>query len=157
MAKKKKEESPFKKTISIQNRKAHFDYHLMDKYIAGVVLKGTEIKSLRMGKANLQAAFCLFIGNELFVRQLHISEYKMGNIHNHEEKADRKLLLSKRELKKLSAKMEENGMAIIPTRIFINERGWAKLEIALAKGKKLYDKRETIKSRDNARDLARQD
>lgn len=153
--KKNKDKKVFKKSVHIQNRKARFEYHLHDKYVAGIVLKGTEIKSIRMGKANLQGAFCFFIDEELFVRDMHISEYKMGNIHNHEEKADRKLLLSKRELKKISAKMEADNLTIVPTRLFINDRGWAKLEIALAKGKKLHDKRETIKKRDTQRDLER--
>lgn len=151
----KQKDETFKRSISIQNRKARFEYHLHDTFVAGMVLKGTEIKSIRMGKANLQGAFCFFIDEELFVRDMHISEYKMGNIHNHEEKADRKLLLSKRELRKISSKLEENGMTLVPTRLFINDRGWAKLEIALAKGKKLYDKRESIKARDTQRDLDR--
>ncbi|MEM6298006.1 MAG: SsrA-binding protein SmpB [Bacteroidota bacterium] len=154
MAKKKKE-SPFKQSVNIQNRKARFDYHLHDKFEAGLVLQGTEIKSIRMAKVNLQGAFCLMIDGELFVRDMHISEYKQGNIHNHNEKADRKLLLSKRELRKIAAKMEEDGMTVVPTRLFINGRGWAKLEIALAKGKKLHDKRDTIKDRDTQRDLDR--
>lgn len=153
--KKKKEKEVFKKSINIQNRKARFEYHLLDKFVAGLVLQGTEIKSIRMGKASLQGAFCFFIDDELFVRDMHIAEYKMGNIHNHEEKADRKLLLSKRELKKIATQLDADSLTLVPTRLFINDRGWAKLEIALAKGKKLFDKRETIKKRDIQRDLER--
>ncbi|MCP3658777.1 MAG: SsrA-binding protein SmpB [Bacteroidetes bacterium] len=137
----------FKKNININNRKASFEYQLLQKYIVGIVLKGTEIKSIRLGKVSLGDGYCYFQDNELWVKQMHIAPYKYGTIYNHEETRARKLLLKKNEIKKL-LKTKEKGMTIIPTRLFINERGFAKLEIALAKGKKLYDKRESIKEKD---------
>ncbi|MCC5945990.1 MAG: SsrA-binding protein SmpB [Bernardetiaceae bacterium] len=145
----------FKKNINIQNRKASFEYSFIDTYTAGIVLQGTEIKSIRQAKVNMQDAFCLFIDGELFIRNLHISPYERGNIHNHDAKAERKLLLQKRELRKLETGMSEKGLTIIPKRIFINDRGLAKVEIALAKGKKLYDKRQSIKEKDQKRELQR--
>lgn len=151
----KKEKSQFQKKISIQNRKASHEYQFLDKNIAGMVLTGSEIKSIRMGKVNMQDAFCLFINKELWVRSLHISPYEMAGYANHEGKADRKLLLSKKELRKLEQKMKESGLTIVPTHLFINDRGWAKLGIALAKGKKLYDKRHDIKAKDSKRDMER--
>lgn len=151
----KKEKLSIQKKVSIQNRKASHEYQFLDKYIAGMVLSGSEIKSIRMGKVNMQDAFCLFIGTELWVRGLHISPYEMGGHANHEGKADRKLLLSRKELRKLEQKMKESGLTIVPTHLFINDRGWAKLGIALAKGKKLYDKRQDIKAKDSKRDLER--
>ncbi|TAF31421.1 MAG: SsrA-binding protein SmpB [Cytophagales bacterium] len=147
--------SDIQKFVSIQNRKAAHEFHFIDKYSAGVVLKGTEIKSIRQGKVNMQDAFCLFLNNELFVRNLHISEYERGNIHNHNPKIDRKLLLTKRELNKLNKALDESGMTIVPTRVFISEKGWAKVDIALARGKRLYDKRETLKEKDAQRELDR--
>ncbi len=143
------------KTVNIQNRKAAHEFHFIDKYTAGVVLKGTEIKSIRQGKVNMQDAFCMFLNNELVVRNLHISEYERGNIHNHNPKGDRKLLLNRRELNKLEKALDQNGMTIVPSRVFINEKGWAKIEIALARGKRLYDKRETLKEKDAQRELER--
>jgi SsrA-binding protein len=145
----------FQKNINISNRKASHDYHFLDKYIAGIVLTGTEIKAIRQGKVNLQDAYCYFDDNELYVKQLHISPYNYGTHYNHDPVRERKLLLMKRELKKLKNKSEENGVTIIPTRMFINDKGLAKLEIALAKGKKLYDKREDIKEREAKRELER--
>lgn len=152
MSGKKKE---IQKSVSIKNRKASHEYHFIDIYQAGVVLQGTEIKSIRMGKVTISDAFCLFIGNELFLRNLHISQYDMGNIHNHEEKADRKLLLKRKELKKLQYDAQDVGLTIIPTKVYVNDRGLAKIEIALAKGKKLYDKRQDLKSKDAKRELDR--
>ncbi len=152
---KNKNESPFKKNVNINNRKASHEYFFVEKFVAGVMLKGTEIKSIRMQKVSLQDAFCLFVGEELIIRAMHIAEYKNGTIHNHEEKADRKLLLKKKELRKLSKGIEDKGMAIVPTRLFINERGFAKIEIALAKGKKLYDKRDSLKEKDLKREMDR--
>lgn len=142
-------------TISIRNKKASFEYFLTEEFIAGIILTGTEIKSVREGKANLTDAYCQFIGNELFVKNLHISEYKFGTYANHEPKRDRKLLLSKRELRKLQTKTDEKGLTIIPTLLFVNEKGLAKLKIAIAKGKKNYDKRETLKSKDTQREIDR--
>ncbi|MDR2410035.1 MAG: SsrA-binding protein SmpB [Bacteroidales bacterium] len=137
--------------INIKNRKAEFEYFLLARYTAGIVLTGTEIKSIRAGKANFSDTYCNFINNELWVHNLHISEYLEGSYNNHEPKRDRKLLLTKRELHKIQSKLNERGTTIIPTLLFINEQGYAKLEIALAKGKKKYDKREAIKEKDTIR------
>jgi len=145
----------FRNDINIRNKKASFEYHFIDKYIAGIVLTGSEIKSIRLGKVNLQDAYCMFLHGELFVRELHISQYSMAREINHEPKRERKLLLNKRELKKLDASGKEKGLTIIPIRIFLNNRGLAKLEIALAKGKKLYDKREDIRKKDMKREMDR--
>ena len=145
----------FQNSINIRNKKASYEYQFIDKYTAGMVLQGSEIKSIRMGKANLQDAYCLFIKNELFVRELHISPYVFAKNFNHEAKRERKLLLNKRELKKLHSKFKQKGLTIIPTRIFFNEKGIAKLDIALAKGKKLHDKREDIKEKDLKREMDR--
>lgn len=152
MSGKKKE---IQKSVSIKNRKASHEYHFIEQHQAGIVLKGTEIKSIRMGKVTISDAFCLFIGNELFLRNLHIAQYDMGNIYNHEEKADRKLLLKRKELRKLQEEAQDVGLTIIPTRVYINSRGLAKIEIALAKGKKLYDKRQDLKSKDAKREMER--
>jgi len=138
--------------IKIPNKKAGFEYFFIDKYTAGIVLRGTEIKSIREGKANLTDAYCFFVGNELFVKNMHIAEYKFGTYLNHIPKADRKLLLNKQELRKLQEKLKNKGFTIIPTLLFIDEKGYAKLNIALARGKKIYDKRETIKERDLQRE-----
>jgi len=135
--------------VSIKNRKAEFEYFLLSKYTAGLVLTGTEIKSIRTGKANIQDAYCSFENGELWVHNMHVSEYANGSYNNHEAKRDRKLLLTKREIKKLLVKLNERGFTVIPTLLFINEDGYAKLEIALARGKKKYDKRESIKEKDN--------
>jgi len=145
----------FQQNINIRNKKASYEYHLIDKYVAGIVLQGSEIKSIRLGKVNLQDSYCAFFKEELYVKELHIAPYELARNFNHEAKRDRKLLLNKRELKKLSSKNKEKGLTIIPVRIFINDKGLAKLEIALAKGKKIYDKREDIKTRDMKRDMAR--
>ncbi|MCX6271742.1 MAG: SsrA-binding protein SmpB [Bacteroidetes bacterium] len=141
--------------ISIKNKKAGYQYFLFEKLTAGLQLTGTEIKSIRDGKANLTDAYCAFKGDELFVINMHISEYSLGTHYNHEAKRDRKLLLNRRELKKLLTKIKEKGFTIIPTLLFINEKGLAKLDIALARGKKTYDKRETIKQKDNQREIDR--
>jgi SsrA-binding protein len=147
-------ENRFSNNIQIKNRKASFEYHFLDTFIAGIVLTGTEIKSIREGKVNLQDAYCVFYGEELWVKQMHISPYTQASHYNHEMTRERKLLLTKRELKKLLGK-NEKGLTIIPTRLFINDRGLAKVEIALAKGKKLYDKRDDIKDRDIKREMER--
>ncbi len=143
------------KEVHIKNRKASFEYSFIDKYIAGIQLSGTEIKSIRVGKATISDAFCVFKATELFVRNMDIAVYSHGNIYNHEPRRDRKLLLNKHELKKLAAKLQDKGLAVIPLRMFISEKGYAKLEIALAKGKKLYDKRQDIKKRDTERETSR--
>ena len=144
------------KNINIQNKKARFLYELLDKYTAGIVLTGTEIKSIRSSKASIAESFCEFSDKgELFIINATIEEYAFGNYYNHRPKAERKLLLNKKELKKLYKEVQSTGLTIIPLRLYINEKGFAKLDIALAKGKKLYDKRETIKDRDNKRDLDR--
>lgn len=141
--------------VNIKNKRAHFEYHILDTYIAGIRLLGTEIKSIREGKANINDAFCGFFDDGLYIRNMHIAEYSHGSFYNHEAKRDRQLLLTKRELNKLKVKGDEKGFTIVPLRIFISERGFAKVEIALAQGKKDFDKRETIKDRDTKRELGR--
>ena len=141
--------------IHIKNKKAYFEYHILDTYIAGIRLLGTEIKSIREGKANINDAFCSFFESDLYIRNMHIAEYSHGSFYNHEAKRDRQLLLTKKELKKLKTKADERGFTIIPLRMFISNRGFAKVEIALAQGKKDFDKRDTIKERDSKRELAR--
>lgn len=141
--------------MEISNRKAYHEYFFEAKYIAGMVLAGTEIKSLRSGKASFNDSYCYFDKGELYVKSLHISEYNFGTYNNHEPLQERKLLLTKRELRKLETKTKEKGYSIIPLRIFISDKGYAKIEIGLGKGKKLYDKRETIKERDTDRDIKR--
>lgn len=142
-------------SINIKNKKSSFEYNIISTLTAGISLLGTEIKSIRNNKANISDAYCTFVDEELFVKNLHISEYSNGGYNNHEPKRDRKLLLNKIELRKLLGKVKEKGNSIIPTRLFINQTGRAKLEIALAKGKKIYDKRESIKEKDQKRDLSR--
>ncbi len=127
----------------------------MEEFTAGIQLTGTEIKSLRTGKASINEAYCTFIGDELFIRNMHIAEYSMGSYNNHEPKRDRKLLLTRRELRKIFNKTNEKGLTIIPSLLFIDEKGFAKLKIAIARGKKLYDKRETLKHKDQQRDMDR--
>ena len=144
------------KNIHIKNRKASFQYELLDTYIAGIVLSGTEIKSIRLGKASIAESFCEFNpAGELFVINMQVDEYSHASHFNHNPKASRKLLLNKKELKKLQKEVQTSGLTIIPLTLFINDRGLAKMKIALAKGKKLYDKRETIKERESKRNLAR--
>jgi SsrA-binding protein len=142
--------------ISIKNKRASFEYYLIEQFTAGIQLTGTEIKSIRSGKVNISDAFCIFIGNEMFVKNMHIAEYEMGTHYNHEPKRDRKLLLNKRELKKLHIKIDEKGFTIVPILMYINENGFAKLNIALAKGKHAYDKRETLKKKDMQREIDRE-
>ncbi|HPE55798.1 MAG TPA: SsrA-binding protein SmpB [Bacteroidales bacterium] len=141
--------------IKIKNKKASFEYYLEDRFEAGLELRGTEIKSIRMGKVSLVESYCTFRGDELFVVNMHIAEYDYGTYNNHEPKRERKLLLNRRELNKLTTKIKERGYSIVPTFLFINDRGLAKIEIALARGKKLYDKRESIKTKDTNRDMER--
>ena len=141
--------------MEIKNRSAYFEYFIDDKYVAGIMLTGTEVKSLREGKANFNDSYCLFQKGELWIRSFHISEYSHGTVNNHDPIRERKLLLNRRELKKLDAKMREKGYTIVPLRLFFNEKNLAKLEIGLAKGKKLHDKRETIRQRDTEREMKR--
>lgn len=141
--------------IRIKNRKVTFEYELIEKWIAGIKLAGTEIKSIRGGKVNLTESYCQFFGGELYVKNMHISEYDFGTCNNHEARRDRKLLLNRKELTKLEKKVKESGLTIVCVKLFINERGLAKLEIALARGKKTYDKRETLKLKDAQRDMDR--
>ena len=141
--------------MEIKNRQAYFEYFFDDKYVAGIMLTGTEVKSLREGKASFNDSYCIFQKGELWIKSFHISEYSHGTVNNHDPIRERKLLLNKRELKKLEAKIKEKGYTIIPLRLFFNEKNLAKLEIGLGKGKKLHDKRETIKQRDTERELKR--
>ncbi len=141
--------------INIKNKRAYFEYEILEKFVAGIQLAGTEIKSIRNSKASIVEAYCRFTQNELYVVNMNISEYDFGNINNHEARRDRKLLLTKKELDKLQKKIKESGLTIIPLRMFMNDRGLAKLEIGLAKGKKLHDKRETLKNKDAQRDIDR--
>jgi SsrA-binding protein len=139
----------------IKNRSAYFEYYIDDKFTAGMVLTGTEVKSLREGKANFNDSYCIFNKGELWIRSFHISEYSHGTVNNHDPVRERKLLLNKRELKKLQARIKEQGYTIVPLRLFFNEKNLIKLDIGLGKGKKLHDKRETIKQRDTDREIKR--
>lgn len=142
-------------TILIKNKRATFDYEIMERYTAGIQLFGTEIKSIRDGKASLVDTFCTFINDELWVKNMHIATYFFGTYNNHEVRRDRKLLLNKRELTKLTRGTKETGYTIVPTKLFINEKGLAKLEIGLARGKKNYDKRQTLKEKEDKRMMDR--
>ncbi len=143
-------------TVKIQNKKARYEFEILDKYMAGIVLTGTEIKSIRLGKASIAESFCEFNEKgELFIINMTIEPYAFGTHYNHKPKAERKLLLNKRELRKLQKEVQAKGLTIVPLLLFINEKGFAKLNIALAKGKKLFDKRDAIKDRENKRDLDR--
>ena len=144
-----------KSEIEIINRKAAYEFHFLSQFEAGIMLTGTEIKSVRLGEVNLKDAYCIFKKGELYVRSMFIAEYKYGNQFNHEPRRTRKLLLKKQELKKLERKVKEKGFTIVPYRLYLSERGIAKLEIVLASGKKSYDKRHAIKERENKRDMAR--
>jgi SsrA-binding protein len=141
--------------MEIKNRQAYFEYFIDDKFTAGIALLGTEVKSLREGKANFNDSYCLFLQGELFIRSFHISEYSHGTVNNHDPIRERKLLLNRRELKKIEGKMKEKGYTIVPLRLFMNEKNLVKLEIGLAKGKKLHDKRDSIKQRDTDREIKR--
>lgn len=145
----------FKQHVNVKNRQAFFNYEIVDKLVAGMALRGTEIKSIREGRVNLQDGFCYINRDEVFVKGISILPYTEGSYLNHESSRERKLLLKKSEIKKLEAKIDQKGYTLIPTRLFINDRGLAKLEIAIAKGKKLHDKREGIKERDLKRELSR--
>lgn len=142
-------------TIVIKNKRASFDYELMEFFTAGIVLTGTEIKSIRLGKASLSDSYCIMTEGELWAKGIQISEYFFGSYNNHVPRRDRKLLLTKRELKKLTRLTKETGFTIVPTKMFINEKGLAKLDIAVAKGKKTYDKRESLREKDDKREMDR--
>lgn len=143
-------------TILIKNKRASFDYELMDSFTAGIVLTGTEIKSIRLGKASLTDSYCLLVSGELWAKGIQISEYFFGSYNNHLPRRDRKLLLTKKELKKLTRLTKETGFTIVPTKLFINEKGLAKLDVSVAKGKKTYDKRESLREQDDKREMDRQ-
>ena len=139
--------------IVIKNKKAGFEYHLLTKYSAGIMLTGTEVKSIREGKATLGDAFCIITNGELWIKNMHISEYKQGSYNNHEPKRMRKLLVQKSELRKIQSKLREKGLTIVPVQLYFNERGYAKIDIAIARGKKLFDKREDMKTKAARREL----
>jgi SsrA-binding protein len=145
----------FSNNINIKNRQASFEYELLDKYVAGIVLTGTEIKSIREGKVNLQDGYCYFNNGELFVKGVNITPYAQGTHYNHEPTRERKLLLKRSEIKKLEGRIEEKGLTLVPLRLFINDRGFAKLEIAVGRGKKMHDKRSSIREREAKRELDR--
>ncbi|MDR1755399.1 MAG: SsrA-binding protein SmpB [Culturomica sp.] len=141
--------------INIRNKRASFDYEFIEEFNAGIVLTGTEIKSIRAGKASLVDSYCYFSRGELWVRGIHIAEYRLGTYYNHEEKRERKLLLTRQELRKWERKVKESGLTIVPVKLFLTDKGWAKLRIALAKGKKEFDKRESLKLKDAKREMER--
>ncbi|GHV55940.1 SsrA-binding protein [Bacteroidia bacterium] len=141
--------------IVIKNKKASFDYEFVETFMAGIVLTGTEIKSLRLGKASLVDSYCVIIRNELWVKNMYIAEYFYGTYNNHEARKDRKLLLNRKELNKIEQLSKNTGFTVIPTKLFINEKGLAKLIIAIAKGKKSYDKRQSLKEKDDKREMDR--
>ena len=143
------------KDINIKNKRARFEYQILDTFIAGIQLNGTEIKSIRLGKAIISDSFCTFKKDELWIRGMHITEYEFGTYANHEPKRERKLLLNRLELDKIQKKLKDQGLTIVPLRLFITEKGWAKLEIAIAKGKKLHDKRDSLKEKDTQRYIDR--
>lgn len=153
MAKKKNDKDKIKGKVLIKNRRATFDYEILDTYTAGIVLQGTEIKSIRQGKASLVDTFCFVHRGELWVKNLYIAEYFFGSYNNHETRRDRKLLLSRKEIRTLESAVKDVGVTIVPLKLFINNKGLAKLEIGLAKGKKQYDKRAAIKEREQKREL----
>lgn len=142
-------------SVNIENRRAKFDFQFLDTFTAGLVLKGTEIKSIREGRAGLADSYCFFKNDELYVRNFHIAEYDNASFYTHEPMRERKLLLSRQELNKLQRKVKDQGLTIVPVKLFINEKGFAKLLIALAKGKKMFDKRDDIKKRDLEREMNR--
>ena len=142
------------RNISIRNKRATYDFEILDTYIAGIVLTGTEIKSLRLGKASLTDCYCYFNNGELFVRGMNISEYHSGTYNNHMPKRDRKLLLNRKELLKLQRSLQDKGLSVVGLKLFINERGLAKLQIGLGKGRKSFDKREYIKERDARKEIS---
>jgi len=143
-----------KSNVNIKNKRATFDYEILERYVAGLQLFGTEIKSIRESKAGLTDSYCQFVGNELFAKQMHIAHYQFGSYANHDVLRDRKLLMTKRELRKLQKQTKDNGKTIIPLRLFINDKGLAKMEIALCQGKHAYDKRQSLREADDRREVA---
>ncbi len=143
------------KEVNIKNKRARFEYHLLDEYTAGVQLTGTEIKSIRNSKASILEAYCVFSNKEVWIRNMHITEYENGSFYNHRPRADRKLLLNKKEINKIEKYLQVKGNTLIPLRLFINEKGWVKILIACAQGKKLHDKRDDLKAKDDKRDMDR--
>ncbi len=143
------------KQLNIKNKRARFEYHLLDEYSAGIQLTGTEIKSIRNGKASILEAYCVFVHGEVFIRNMHISEYENGSFYNHRPRADRKLLLNKSEIKKIERFLMIKGNTLIPLKMFLSEKGWVKVEIACAQGKKLHDKRNDMKDKDAKMELDR--
>ncbi|MBU2913862.1 MULTISPECIES: SsrA-binding protein SmpB [Reichenbachiella] len=145
----------FSNDVNIRNKKARYEYEFIDTYVAGLVLKGTEIKSIKEGKASLQEAYCYVGKGEMFIKGMHVSVYEQGTVYNHDPLREKKLLLNKSEIEKIETKSQEKGLTLIPLRLFVNARGYAKIEIALAKGKKIHDKRGSIKEKDVKRELER--
>lgn len=143
------------RNVNIRNKRSTFDYELIEKFTAGIVLVGTEIKSIRLGKASLVESYCHIVNNELWIKNMNISEYFYGSYNNHETRRERKLLLNRKEIKKLDRKTKESGLTIIPVKLFVNEKGFAKLQIALAKGKKQHDKRHSLREKDDKRQMDR--
>lgn len=141
--------------VNIKNKKAYFEYEILEKFAAGIILKGTEIKSIRQSKASIKEAYCIIQNDEVFIRNMFVNEYENGNIYNHEPKRDRKLLLNKTEINKLSKGVKQKGNTIVPLHLFINSKGYAKIEIALTKGKKIHDKRQDLKEKDTKREMER--
>ena len=141
--------------LNIVNKRARFEYHLIDEFVAGIKLSGTEIKSIRSGKASIVEAYCVFSKGEVFIRNMHIQAYENGSFYNHTPRGDRKLLLNRKEIDKIEKFMKDKGNTIVPMKMFLSEKGWAKIKIATAKGKKLYDKRSDLKDKDDKRDMDR--
>lgn len=143
------------KTVNIKNKRARFEYHLMDTFVAGIQLGGTEIKSIRNSKASILEAYCVCVNSEIWIRNMHITEYENGSFYNHKPRADRKLLLNRKEIKQIEKFLQVKGNTLIPLRLFLSEKGWIKIEIACAQGKKLHDKRQDLKAKDDKRDMDR--
>ena len=143
------------KDLNIRNKRARFEYHLMDTFIAGIQLKGTEIKSIRMGKASILEAYCICQSEEVFIRNMHVSEYANASFYHHKPRSDRKLLLNKKEIQKISKFLQDKGNTLIPIKLFLSDKGWVKIEIALAQGQKLHDKRQDLKEKDDKREMDR--
>lgn len=144
-----------KNEVNIRNKRARFEYHLLDTYVAGIQLAGTEIKSIRSGKASILESYCILSGGEVWIRNMHITEYENASFYNHKPRGDRKLLLNKKEILKIEKFLKDKGNTLIPLKMFLSDKGWIKLEIACAQGKKLHDKRNDLKEKDDKRDMAR--
>lgn len=142
-------------SVNIKNKRARFEYHLLDTFVAGIQLSGTEIKSIRRNKASILEAYCIFSRGEMWIRNMHITEYENGSFYNHQPRSDRKLLLNRKEINKIEKFLKDKGNTVIPLKVFISDKGWAKVEIALAQGKKLHDKRQDLKEKDDKREVDR--